>query len=201
MIPLLLLLTITLRPDPIVSHIDPITISHAKVGDFVHSDESHFRHLFHCSATLSALLAVGWIATIVYIRKIRPVAKTERRECSDRERRIMVMIHRRVVEQKDYLHPDLTLASLSCKLGVNTSYISRAVNNSTGRHFSRWVNEIRITEAIARLSDPARDSNFSEIAYDVGFNDRTTFFRAFKQITGTSPREFCRSIEKKCCNS
>ncbi len=113
----------------------------------------------------------------------------------------MAEIRRRVIEQKDYLRPGLTLTSLSDKLGVNRVYISRAVNRNTGRHFCRWLNEIRITEAIARLSDPDCTCNFSEIAYDVGFNDRTTFFRAFKQITRSSPRDFCRSIEKKCCNS
>ncbi len=107
-------------------------------------------------------------------------------------------ISRLIVEHKEYLHPELTLGSLSVRTGINTTYLSRAVNRTTGLGFSRWVNELRVAEAVSRLSDPERTCNFSQIAYEVGFNDRTTFWRAFKQITGSSPREFCK---KKCCDS
>ncbi len=113
----------------------------------------------------------------------------------------MEEIRRRVVEHKDYTIPGLTLAILSGKTGISSARISQVVNRTTGRNFCRWLNEIRIGKAIASLSDPARTCNFSEIAYSVGFNDRTTFFRAFKQITGISPRNFCRSMKKIRCDS
>lgn len=113
----------------------------------------------------------------------------------------MEEIRRRVVEHKDYTIPGLTLAILSGKTGISSTRISRAVNRTTGRNFCRWLNEIRIREAVTRLSNPCRTCNFSEVAYSVGFGDRTTFFRAFKQLTGTSPRDFCRSMEKLRCNS
>ena len=156
---------------------------------------------------LSILLAAGWLVTLIRLQMVRRAyrrlsiqtdmsdkAEPGLREDTEEQRRVMDKICYYVIEQKGYLLPGLTLAYLSDKLGINTGSISRAVNNNTGRHFCRWLNEMRIGEAIVRLSDPARTCNFSEIAYDVGFNDRTTFFRAFKQVTGTSPRNFCRSI-------
>ena len=156
--------------------------------------------------TLSILLAAGWLVTLVRLqwvcrayRRLSSQAgmpdrtKPERGEATEEQRCVMDRIRYHVIEQKAYLLPGLTLANLSDRLGVNTGSISRAVNSHTGRHFCRWLNELRIGEAVVRLSDPGRTCNFSEIAYGVGFNDRTTFFRAFKQITGTSPRDFCRS--------
>ncbi len=124
-----------------------------------------------------------------------------RHDSPEEEKQIMEEIRCRVVEHKDYAVPGLTLGILSDKLGISSARISRTVNRRTGRNFCRWLNEIRIREAVARLSNPARTCNISEIAYSVGFGDRTTFFRAFKQMTGTSPRDFCRSIKKIRCDS
>ncbi len=140
---------------------------------------------------------------ILFFTACRPEKRksSQRRDALEEEKRIMKEIHRRVVEHKDYTIPGLTLAILSGKLGVSSAQVSRAVNRITGRNFCRWLNEIRIKEAVVRLSSPARICNISEVAYSVGFGDRTTFFRAFKQLTGSSPREFCRSMEKIRCNS
>ncbi len=158
--------------------------------------------------TLSALLAAGWLVTTLRVNAARredspPLRHVppKYRGSSEKERKVMEKLHHCVVEQKDYLLPGLTLGNLSEKLGVSSACLSRAVNRNTGRHFCRWLNEIRIMDAVERISDPACTWNFSEIAYGTGFNDRTTFFRAFKQVTGRSPRDFCRSVEKKCCNS
>ncbi len=167
---------------------------------FAIDNTEHFRSLYYCSLAFSALLAAGWFATILRMRSSHEKLSPRKRcDPTEAEERVMTEIHRMVVEQRYYLTPGLTLETLSDKLGLTRVSLSNAINRNTGCHFRRWLNEVRIEEALVRLSDPGRTCNFSEIAYDVGFNDRTTFFRAFKQIVGTSPREFCRTVEKKCC--
>jgi len=73
---------------------------------------------------------------------------------------------------------------------VNRTYISRAINQCTGKNFSTFINEYRIKEAILIMSEDAEKYSFEGLGYEVGFNDRKTFYNAFKKITGLSPSDF-----------
>lgn len=93
--------------------------------------------------------------------------------------------------QKIYLEPELTLTELAKKLGTNASLLSKVINNSYGQNFNDYVNRFRVEEVIARMTDPQyRHFNLLGIAYDAGFNSKSTFNRAFKKVTGTNPKEY-----------
>jgi len=97
---------------------------------------------------------------------------------------------------KIYLDPDLTLDTLATRLKINRSYLSKAINRCIGKKFTDYVSEYRIREAIRLLNDPqSRQNSFDWIAIECGFNDRITFYRAFKKITGLSPSEYRRNLE------
>lgn len=97
-----------------------------------------------------------------------------------------------------YRDPDVTLDHVSRQLNVNRTYVSQAVNRFTGMNFSAYVNEYRVKEAIGLMTAP-RSRNFSidAIAYESGFNDRKTFYRVFKGVTGLSPSAFRHNISKQ----
>ena len=96
-----------------------------------------------------------------------------------------------MTEQKIYQNPNLTLHQIAQDMNVNRTYLSQAVNRCTGISFSAFINEFRIKEAVRMMSTP-KQKNFSieGIALDAGFNDRSTFYRVFKKITGFSPTAF-----------
>lgn len=91
--------------------------------------------------------------------------------------------------QKIYLEPELTLTELAKKIGTNASLLSKVINGVYGKSFNDYVNEYRVEEAI-RLSQTPGYENFNllAIAYDAGFNSKSTFNRAFKKATGKSPK-------------
>lgn len=91
--------------------------------------------------------------------------------------------------EKIYRAPDLTLADLSRRLGVNSAVLSYAVNHGFGVNFNDFVNEFRIAEVKEKLAS-ADDSTLLAVAFDCGFNSKATFNRAFKKFTGVSPKEF-----------
>jgi len=63
-----------------------------------------------------------------------------------------------------------------------------------GRNFCDFINVYRIEESKRLLSDPVRgERSILDIAYEVGFNSKSTFNSAFKKYTGMKPSEF-RSI-------
>lgn len=94
-------------------------------------------------------------------------------------------------DQKIYLEAELTLTELAKKIGTNASLLSKVINGSYGKSFNDYVNEFRVREAIRLLQTPAyQNFNLLGIAYDAGFNSKSTFNRAFKKVTGKSPKEY-----------
>ncbi|MCA3696462.1 AraC family transcriptional regulator [Aquidulcibacter sp.] len=103
-----------------------------------------------------------------------------------------------VVEAEAYWRdPDLTLASLARKLGTNTTYVSRALNEGLGQSFSAFINARRVKEAQALLVEKAQEADLMAIAFDAGFNSKASFNRAFSEFAGMSPSAWRRGQRLK----
>jgi AraC-like DNA-binding protein len=104
---------------------------------------------------------------------------------------IMERIRRALVDDQLYQNPTLTLAELSAHTGLPPRLISFTVNAGFGRTFNDLVNGYRVAEVQRRLAAPdARRFTLLGIAFESGFNSKTTFNRIFKQVTGVAPREY-----------
>lgn len=88
--------------------------------------------------------------------------------------------------------PDLDLATLARRLGTNTHYLSRALNEGLGQSFSAFVNGLRV-EAACRSLDGDGDGDVLGIALEVGFGSKASFNRAFRLHTGTTPTAYRQS--------
>ncbi|MGB3464759.1 MAG: helix-turn-helix domain-containing protein [Cyclobacteriaceae bacterium] len=90
-----------------------------------------------------------------------------------------------------YKNPDLTLTDLADILKANRNIISRAINQEFEMNFNDFVNKKRIESVIEKLKNGEHTKNtLVAIAFDCGFNSKTTFNRAFKKHTGTAPKQF-----------
>jgi len=90
-----------------------------------------------------------------------------------------------------YLDMELSLASLAEKLDLSPHELSRIINTALKKSFNDFVNEYRVAEVIRRVQDPANDHiTLLGIAYESGFNSKTSFNRIFKQMTGKNPVEY-----------
>ncbi|WP_415403980.1 helix-turn-helix domain-containing protein [Tateyamaria sp. SN3-11] len=87
-----------------------------------------------------------------------------------------------------YRDPTLTLASLSKHVGVSTNYVSQTLNEHLGQSFFDFVNGWRVQEAIPLVEQS--DQTVLSIAYEVGFNSRSSFYTAFRKKTGLTPSAF-----------
>jgi AraC-like DNA-binding protein len=92
-------------------------------------------------------------------------------------------------EKQPHLDSTLTLADLTKMLGVNANVLSYVINRGFGMNFNDLINSRRIEDVKRRLL-AADGSTVTEIAFDCGFNSKATFNRAFRKLTGMSPREF-----------
>ena len=97
-------------------------------------------------------------------------------------------------KDKLYLDPELTTASLAAHIGVNPKTLSAVLNQGLQKGFSEYVNTWRVEAVKQMILDPAnRKMTITGIAYDCGFNSQPTFQRAFKAVTGQTPRDFMQN--------
>ncbi|QTE38951.1 ABC transporter permease [Mucilaginibacter gossypii] len=110
-------------------------------------------------------------------------------------------LKRVVVTERLYEDADLTLASLAQKLGLHPHEVSRIINLALKKNFNDFINELRVRDVIRKMHDPDYDRyNLLGIAYDSGFNSKTSFNRVFKEITGQSPASFKERSKKEVPN-
>ena len=103
----------------------------------------------------------------------------------------------RLAMTTDNLHRDanLSLWTLATHIGASPNYVSQTLNENIGESFFDFVNSYRIADAKAQLCQS--DSTVLMIAYDVGFNSRSSFYTAFKKVAGVTPTQF-RSDMSDC---
>jgi len=96
---------------------------------------------------------------------------------------------------KPYLDRDLSIHDLSLMTGIPRHFITQVLNEKYKRNFFTFINEYRVKEAVERFSDP-KYSNYTilAIAFDSGFNSKTTFNSIFKNQKGKTPSEYRAKI-------
>ncbi|MEP1536442.1 MAG: AraC family transcriptional regulator [Paracoccaceae bacterium] len=100
----------------------------------------------------------------------------------------------RAAMEQDNLHrdPNLSLWALARHIGASPNYISQTLNEVIGESFFDFVNRYRIVEAEKLLS--TTDATVLTITYDVGFNARSSFYNAFKRVTGQTPTDYRKKM-------
>lgn len=102
-----------------------------------------------------------------------------------------------MAEEKPYLEPDLRLAGLAEQLNSTTHHLSQVINEQLNKSFSDFINTYRVEMAQKMLSDEKyKDLYIINIAYAAGFNNKTSFNKAFKEMTGCSPSEYRKRLSK-----
>lgn len=93
--------------------------------------------------------------------------------------------------EKPYLNENLTLKELADKLETSPNNLSQIINERFSKNFYEFINEYRINEVKSLLIDPEYSQySMLGIAFECGFNSKSTFNSVFKQFTGKTPSEF-----------
>ncbi|WP_222984777.1 helix-turn-helix domain-containing protein [Flagellimonas meishanensis] len=90
-----------------------------------------------------------------------------------------------------YLDSELKLTDLADELNVSRHHASQIINECFGMSFYEYINRYRVEEAEKLLTDEkASDLNITDIAFKAGFNNRMSFYNAFKKHVGITPSEY-----------
>lgn len=124
--------------------------------------------------------------TVVAPAPKEPAPKYERSALSEAQaQRLARKIRSAMLNDLLYRDPNLSLWDLSKHIGVTSNYLSQTLNETIGSTFFDYVNQWRIEDAAQRVQDS--DETILAIAYDVGFNSKSSFYKAFKKHVGMTP--------------
>ncbi|RYF54633.1 MAG: AraC family transcriptional regulator [Cytophagaceae bacterium] len=100
-------------------------------------------------------------------------------------------LHQAMQNDQLYLDAELSVERVGRHLGLAPKLISAVLNQHLGKSFNTFINEYRVAAVKTRLLDPAcQMSTIVGVAYDCGFNSQATFQRAFRGVTGLSPKQY-----------
>jgi len=126
--------------------------------------------------------------------------KTQKYESSNlqntqKEKYLKILLHH-IEKEKSFLEPELTLAQLSEQTKIPSHYLSQVINEKIHCNFLDFINKYRIQEAKAKLANRKFDHyTIIAIAFEAGFNSKTTFYSAFKKHVGTTPSAYRKSLK------
>jgi len=104
-------------------------------------------------------------------------------------------ILRAIIYIEDNIVNLMNLDTLAKKATLSKYHFSRLFKKFTGMSPLEFVKIFRINKAKELLRKKNR--TVSMVAEEVGFNDLSNFERNFKQVTGTTPKSYKKSMQKE----
>ena len=134
----------------------------------------------------------------VFMNALKKSPQYEKSTLSDAQSKLYLKkLFRAMEEDKLFTDNDLNLQLLAQKLAISLYYLSQIINVKLHKNFFDFINRYRIEEAKKVLSQPQNDhTTILSIAYEVGFNNKTSFNTAFKKHTNITPSQFRNSREQ-----
>ncbi|MFH1943439.1 MAG: AraC family transcriptional regulator [bacterium] len=138
-----------------------------------------------------------FINPIVYIALKKPELFSRKEKydqsslCDAKKQEYLNRLQNFMRSSKPHLQSTISLPDLARRLSIPRHHLSQVINESFNLNFNDFINKYRIDDALALLQDRSNhNGTILEIAYQVGFNSKSTFNSAFKKHTGQTPKEY-----------
>ena len=94
---------------------------------------------------------------------------------------------------RQYMH-EITAEEVAAQCNMSYSYFSRFFKMAVGRSFTKYLNEIRLSEAEKLLI--TTDKSVTEVAMETGFSSISYFISQFRENRYLSPLQFRRKLRE-----
>lgn len=92
---------------------------------------------------------------------------------------------------KEHCGERLTLSDIANRCHYNPSYFSRNFRQFTGISFTDYLKKVRIDRAVHLLCTTSM--KVADVCQDVGYTDKTKFFKHFRELVGMTPLQLRKS--------
>lgn len=154
---------------------------------------------------LGALVALALLVEVFYRRSIKARKtddstgddsapdETGDNEIGDNEA-LAQRLHELMQREQLFLQPDLRLADVARALQVPDRNLSKYIKDQLGCTFLQLVSKYRV-EYVQQMLTERPDLKMMTVAHEAGFASEVSFFRTFKAVTGSTPKEWLKNHE------
>ena len=82
-------------------------------------------------------------------------------------------------------------------LKTNRTYLSRAINNISGKSFNDYLNTWRVIEATLIMADKTRNVPLKQLAEELGYSSISVFYRSFQKDTGVTAGKYMKEVRDR----
>ena len=110
---------------------------------------------------------------------------------------LLEQLEQYILGEAAYKNSTLTVSEIAHHLGTHSKAVSTIINSQFNMNFNDWVNKHRVM-AVLRMFDQGfhEEQTILSIALECGFNSKSTFNRAFKKHTGTTPIQYLKNFTR-----
>jgi len=128
------------------------------------------------------------------------VQKNQKYEKSGLKEETAMEIHKvlcqKMENEKWFTNSELTLVELAQNLDIFPNKLSQVINTYEGKNFHDYINSRRVELFLKLVENPEnRKYTILSLAFDCGFNSKSSFNKHFKKITNQTPSVYINSIE------
>lgn len=138
----------------------------------------------------------------IFIHNETPEEETDQRKkytksglTEDQSRALHQSLLELMEKEALYRKSELSIGDISTRLGIHPNYLSQVINEIEGKNFYDFVNTYRVEEFKKLIAIPKNQQvTLLSLAFDCGFNSKSSFNRFFKKATGKTPSEYFTAI-------
>jgi AraC-like DNA-binding protein len=102
-------------------------------------------------------------------------------------------INHELIDSELFKQQRLSLIDVAEHFKIGVKDISSAVNTGSGLNFCEYVNSLRVADVKQKIDENiGGNSTLLEIAFESGFNSKSSFNSCFKHSTGLTPSQYQR---------
>ncbi len=110
---------------------------------------------------------------------------------ADEAKRYLDDLLKHVADNKPYLNGNLTIDILSKETNIPKHYLTQIINEHLNKNFYNFVNEYRVNYVIEMMkNNKVQSYTILALAFDAGFNSKSSFNTIFKKFTGKTPTQY-----------
>ena len=104
-----------------------------------------------------------------------------------------LQLEKLMTEKKLFRDNEINLTKLSKELGISSHILSQVLNQHYNINFYEYINQFRIDEVKKQLLIKENQNlTIISIAFDAGFNSKSSFQKIFKKYVGKTPSTYMK---------
>lgn len=173
------------------------------IEDIIDFSNSNITQYFALASTVLTFLIIYWIGyngftqSAMFFSVLFEIEEKEIVAEQEYSKEKYTEIFELIEKEKFYTISNLNLKMLSDLVNVREKELSKLINSHSKTNFYQFINGFRVNEFKKLLqSDKAKQLSILGLAQEAGFVSKSTFYSAFKNLEGITPKQYQNSLKK-----